>query len=328
MKKLIYLLLLVVSASCIKDNEVENTIWLDVSLPHLLSPRTQLFDFHGDSVSIVEIGDGETGQIDTALVFTFYNIKDDNYLKLVNEKDTLLINIVSSDSSNMNLEVLNTKEQRTTKIQLQKLSSNEEQSVSKEDLAGKIFTVDNIEFVKWLHFYDDYSLFDERYQGQYDWTIVNYKGIEFLNTTNSVLPRLPIKKRGDTIYYKSGSDPFQEFTSVVPIQPMDSLLGQWIEISRYPPSPSLIKTDTLQTLVIGKDSLTVKRYDHSQPYHYKISPNNKLFFPNSHLNASDGSFLIGAWEIKELTSDYLRILESSELDYAIVDYQRVNPEVN
>lgn len=277
---------------------------------------TTLLDFSDNSVSFVQIGNPETGEIDTVVVQTKnYSIKDSLITIHLNEEPlTLKLHSISEDSLTFSI---NTEHEIQVAKKIEQPSGT---SATKSDFAGRGFELLNGEYFHKLDFVDDSLVFGGGYHSVDRWTITTYKGFDFLNTSNWFFPKVPIYTlNGDLLALTNYGKESAKFNILKRVRSVPDLVGNWIEYERQPRPPIFINSDTLQSLQITQDSIRIKRFDRSIQYALNLSfDGSTIHFANATNNNWN---LRTPMEILELSYDNMIILERHHGDSTIVKYK-------
>lgn len=322
MKKLLPLLLFI-AIGCQSTLKLDGIWEMDYRVNNhkvLFSHGTTLLDFMSDSVRFVQIGDTDSGAIDTVIIEkNLYQIKEST-IRIIASNDTLELNFHSISIDSIAFSINDSQEISVAR----KLTPLNGERVNKSDLVNNGFEVLNGEYYHKLDFINDTIVFDGGYHSFSNWDIITYKKLDFLSTSDWFFPRIPLVKVDDKIIalINKGQDTIQ-FKPLIAKRKKSEMIGSWKEIERTPGPPLAFEYDTAQTLYITGDSIKIGRFDKIRNYVFELnsegtvihfantpSPNEQYWNPRIPM------------EIIELTSDELTILERHRGDSTIIKYKK------
>jgi len=280
-----------------------------------------LMHFVADTVLLVQIGDPETVNIDKVIVSSHHYIKKGSNIEIVGDEGNfnLFLELVTQDS------IVYKIDGDKMAFVAKRLNDFPGEQISKSELVGKMFELKNGEFTYKLDFYNDSILFNGGYQSRDYWNIVSYDDFDFLSTTDWFFPKAPIIKRNGVLFAltNKGAE-VTTFIEVKPIRDLSGLIGHWIEDNRdlYPPIP--FSEDTLQSLRITEDSLTVQRFNKVKTFSFNLNKEGTvIYFPSYQHEIGPDLNQKTPMEILELSDGKLTIQEWNRGDRTTITYKKL-----
>jgi hypothetical protein len=305
MKKLQSFIILVFIVSCEPSQKIEGIWEIDYTINKqsiFQSYGTSLIDFSSDSVSFVQIGDLESGVLDTLIIQKcIYDLKG-SIIRIGVSQDSLQITLHSITTDSLTFSY-NDSEEIVVAKKLHPLTGGR---VNKSDLVGQMFEVLNGEYYHKIDFVNDTLLFDGGYHSFDNWAITTYKEFDFLNTTNWFFPKIPIVKIDDRIIalINTGQDT-AAFKPIFAKRIKSALIGTWKEYERSPNPPLPFDYDTLQVLRIIQDSIAATRFNNTSQQLFNLSSDGEfIYFLEKGNNYGN---LRAPWKIIKLNTQELEV---------------------
>lgn len=308
MKIILYTILSILFlTSCNQTDELDG-IWIvayKVFEDHKAEPIHQktLFEFDGNLVYTISIGDLSTGDLNTVSIDTSNYSFNNSILQIGNEKlpitysqDSIIIDV--NNNSKTVLKRINS--------YLNNVTINENTFKGSYFISSENYN-DSIDFIN-----DSTLIFTGEYNLNYPtrkWNIINYGGFKFFNLQNELFPLLIFKSQTDKktlLEYPFDKDIEVEFTKTTGNSLSSKFIGVWKEFEnsypKPPPPPNLTNKDLLYNIEILKDSINIKKYGQKKTYKWDLTSDGKRIYFIENIFKTEGS-----WKIKSVTDSILTV---------------------
>jgi hypothetical protein len=317
MKIILYTVLsILILTSCNQTDELDG-IWIVAYKDfedHKAEPIRQktLFEFDGNLVYTITIGDLDEGELNTVKIDTANYSFNNSILQIGNEKIPITYsqNSIIIDVNNNSKTVL-----KRINSYLNNVTINENTFKGSYFISSKNYN-DSIDFIN-----DSTLIFTGEYNSNYPtrkWNIIEYGGFKFFNIQNEYFPLLIFKSQTDKKTLLE--HPFDEdiefgFTKTTENSLSHKLIGNWKEIKINEPKPlppfaGVKDGDQYYNLNFTKDSLLIDHFGRKENIKWSLSGDNQRIYFIDKIYTNQGS-----WKILESSEDVLSIRISASLGY-------------
>lgn len=318
MMRLVAILTILLLACCTPSGKLEGVWYLAYTQTDSNKPEPSLqrvlFEFKGESVNLVSIGDFSTGDLGAINIEQGKYILTDASLT-IGSKDQMQFGIIISKDSL----ILTSKEIPNHSTVLRRIDPSLQNShVEAECFIGSYLIQgnnyeDSIEFIN-----DSIVLHTGKYNANFPadkWEIITYADFSFLNIHDELSPLTVIKScsaKGVILESPTNTNGTITLTPIKATKNASIFYGKWIEIEQdnsrpLPPlPPGSKKEDRLLHIEFSKDSIIVNNYKGNKKMPWGLSNDGKRIYFMEKILKNEGS-----WKVLGITEDTLTLRISS-----------------